>query len=99
MVYNSCNLKNAFYNVAKIEMDAKIKSSSAKVVINNLAYDWDSYVGLLGIQSGTSAIAVFNEIEVKEISFVIYNYNIGDDASLYSGITSISEIAVIGLPN
>ena len=99
MVYNSCNKQNAFYNVAKVEMDAKIKSSSAKVVINNLAYDWDSFVGLLGIQSGTSAIAVFNEIEVKEISFVIYNYNIGDDASLYSGITSISEIAVIGLPN
>jgi hypothetical protein len=99
MFYNSANHKNAFWNIKRIEMDAKIDNSFANLIIKNLKYDWDNTVTFNNIRSGNAAIAVFNEVQIKEITVTVKNWNIaaeGQDASLYSGVTALSELVVIG---
>lgn len=99
MFYNSANYKNAFWNIKRIEMDAKIDNSLANVIIKSLKYDWDNTVTFNSIRSGNAAIAVFNDLQIKEITVTVKNWNIpseGQDASLYSGKTALSELVVIG---
>ena len=99
LIYNSRFYDKAFYEIAKIEMDAKMNGKEFTAVINNLQFYWEKYEFAIGgkLNPGAPAVAVFDELAVKEIRITINNTN---DVDLgFSGKVALSEIMVLGKPD
>ena len=94
MVYNSKNYENAWGQVRNIEFDVRRGNWTATTIISrlNFNWDWNQQYGVTLMRPGGSAVAYFDEIEMKEIRFMIVRS---------SGMTAINipEIVVLGRPN
>ncbi|MBO5285909.1 MAG: hypothetical protein J6B16_03320 [Clostridia bacterium] len=99
MIYNSRLTDSSFLNIAKIEMDAKMNGKEFTAYIENLEMYWDKYTfaNAYDILPGSSAVAVFDELAIKEIRITVNNIN--DAEAGYSGYTAISDIVVLGKPD
>ena len=97
--------KNEFGAVTSANVNKQMSiylSYDPNIQVGDAITDYSDNVQLVttaNIVSGSSAIAVFNELSVNEITLTIKNTNIGDDPDLYSGVIGISEVVVIGVPN
>lgn len=93
MVYNSKDFETSFYNIKRIEMDAKVKGADVMLYINNLKFYWDMYSQNNAMRAGVSANASFNELSVKEVRITIER-----DLVLGADVTAIPEIVLLGIP-
>jgi len=100
MVYNSKNYDDAYNSVRNIEMDVRrvdpngnIPTWQATTIIKEIdfSWTWNQFSATLKMRPGGSCIALFEEIEMKKISFEIRQ------DSMMSSI-SIPEIVVLGRP-
>ena len=97
MVYNSRDYNKTFSNVKLIEMDFIKDGVEGTAFIKDLAFDWNMNVQKCGykMRAGGSAVAVFNELKVKQVRITIENTN---DLKGGAGITALSEIYLLGKP-
>ena len=93
MVYQSVDWYYTFNDIKRIEMDAKIDGIEGVLIINNLEYNWDLGMQANGefMRAGSNAVAVFEEIDCKEVRITIAKpYNDFD--------VHIPEIYILGVP-
>jgi hypothetical protein len=97
MVYNSRDYNKTFSNVKLIEMDFIKDGVEGTAFIKDLAFDWNMNVQKCGykMRAGGSAVAVFNELKVKQVRITIENTN---DLKGGAGITALSEVYLLGKP-
>ena len=97
MIYNSRDYTKSFLKVKRVEMDFIKDGIEGTAFIKNLEFDWNMNLQETGdkMRAGGSAIAVFNELKVKEIRLTVENPNKFEG---YSGMVGISEIYVLGKP-
>lgn len=109
MIYNSKWFEKAFFSVDRIEFDFKNEEvpEGATAYINDLKFDWESYVNSnrIDMRPGGSAVAVFDPLMVKEIRITfklpverIDALQLLDDEGyiIDQETIGISEIAVLG---
>ena len=94
MIYNSKDYDKAFSSVRNVEFDVRRGDWSATAIITRLNFDWawNQQYGVRLMRPGGSAVALFQEIEMKEIRFMVVRS---------SGMSAINipEIVVLGRPN
>jgi hypothetical protein len=97
MVYNSRDYNKTFSSVKLIEMDFIKDGVEGTAFIKDLAFDWNMNVQKCGykMRAGGSAVAVFNELKVKQVRITIENTN---DLKGGAGITALSEVYLLGKP-
>ena len=109
MVYNSKWFEKAFMHIDRVEFDFKNDDvpGGATAYIDNLAFDWQSYVTSArnDMRPGGSAVAVFEPMEVKEIRIIFKvpvdrpdELQILDEEGyvVQQQTVAVSEIAVLG---
>ena len=97
MVYNSRDYYKTFSNVKLIEMDFIKDGVEGTAFINNLEFDWNmnKQAQREKMRAGGSAVAVFNELKVKEVRITIENPN---NLKGGNGVTAVSEVYLLGKP-
>lgn len=102
LVYNSWDFYSAFDKIEKVEMEyKKADGSTGTVTINNLAFDEDWHVDseYEMMRPGGAAIAEFNELPVKKITFTINSkdlkYTMAEDYDIEESL-ALGEIVVLG---
>lgn len=109
MVYNSKWFEKAFMHIDRVEFDFKNDEipGGATAYIDNLEFDWQSYVTSArnDMRPGGSAVAVFAPMQVKEIRIIFKlpvdrpdELQILDEEGyvVQQQTVAISEIAVLG---
>lgn len=109
MVYNSKWFEKAFMHIDRVEFDFKNDEvpGGATAYIDNLEFDWQSYVTSArnDMRPGGSAVAVFAPMQVKEIRIIFKlpvdrpdELQILDEEGyvMQQQSVAISEIAVLG---
>lgn len=96
MVFNSNDYFKAFQNVKKVEMQCKLANGQEFTAkIDNLKFDWKAYARyddfgeISDIIPGSSALAEFDEMLVKKITFTV------EKPADYDTV-NIAEIVVLG---
>jgi len=101
MVYNSKNFNDTFFDVKNIEMDVRrvdpngeLATWEATCIIKKIEFSWkwNQFATAEKMRPGGSCIAMFQEIEMKKLSFEITQYDFMDSIS-------IPEIVVLGRPS
>ncbi len=96
MVFNSNDYFTAFQGVKKIEMECKLANGQEFTAkIDNLKFDWKAYAryddfgDIVDIIPGSSALAEFDEMLVKKITFTV-------EKPADCEVVNIAEIVVLG---
>ena len=96
MVFNSNDYFTAFQGIKKIELECKLANGQEFTAkIDNLKFDWNAYARyddfgeIVDIVPGSSALAEFDEMLVKKITFTV------EKPADYD-VVNISEIVVLG---